>query len=62
MKKHDLYFGIKKNLFFSILNFHYKSFNALSRWVDKLHLNKKINTLKDLKKLISETLNLSFFF
>ena len=62
MKKHNLYFEIKKNLVLSLSDFFYKSFDSLSRWIDKLPKMKKINTLQDLIKLISEALNLSFFF
>ncbi len=39
MKKHDLYFEIKKNLVFSLLNFLSKSFYALSKWMIKLQYN-----------------------
>ena len=62
MKKHDLYFEIKKNLDLSLLNFLSKSFYTLSKWIIKLQYNLKINTLQNLINLISETLNLSFFF
>ena len=34
--KHNLYFEIKKNLVFSLLNFLCKSFYALIRWMKKL--------------------------
>ena len=63
MKKHNLYFEIKKNLVFSQLSSLSKSFYALRRWIDKLYLvfNLGINNLKNLIKLISETLNFSFF-
>ena len=62
MKKHNLYFEIKKNLVLSLSDFFYKSFDSLSKWIDKFPYNEKINTLQDLIKLISEALNLSFFF
>ena len=61
MKKHDLYFEIKKNLFLSLSDFFYKSIDSLSKWIDKFPYNENINTLQDLIKLISEALNLSFF-
>ena len=48
MKKHDLYFDIKKNLIFSLLNLLSKSFYALSKWMDKL---------QKARKLISSRLN-----
>ena len=62
MKKHNLYFEIKKNLVLSLSDFFYKSFDSLSRWMDKLPYDEKTITLQDLIKLISEALNLSFFF
>ena len=62
MKKHNLYFEIKKNLVFALLNFLSKSFYALSKWMIKMQYNYKINILQNIIKLISETLNLSFFF
>ncbi len=36
MKKHNLYFEIKKNLVFSQLSFPSKSLYALRGWIEKL--------------------------
>ena len=38
MKKHNLYFEIKKNLVFSQLSFLYQSFYELRKWIEKLKL------------------------
>ena len=42
MKKHDLYFEIKKNLVFSKLSFLSKSFYALKRWIKNIVINLKL--------------------
>ena len=62
MKKHNLYFEIKKNPIFSQLSFLSKSFYALRRWIDKIVINLEINNPRNLIELISETLNFIFFF
>ena len=41
MKYHNLYFEIKKNMVYSLLNFLSKSFYLLSRWMGKLQLIRK---------------------
>ena len=61
MKKHNLYFEIKKNLVFSLLNFLYKSVLCTEQMDEGIVINYKINTLQDLIKLISKALNFSFF-
>ena len=45
MKKRNLYFEIKKNLVFWLLNFLSKSFYALCKWINKLQLIKKSNLI-----------------
>lgn len=46
MKKHNLYFEIKKNLVFSQFSFLYKSFYALIKVGRQIVINLEINNLK----------------
>ena len=46
MKKHNLYFEIKKNLVFSQLSFLYKSLYAFKKMDRQIVINLEINNLK----------------
>ena len=46
MKKHNLYFEIKKNLVFTQLSFLYKSFLCIEKMDRQFVINLEINNLK----------------
>ena len=46
MKKHNLYFEIKKNQVLSQFSFLSKSFYALRGWIEKIVINLEIYNLK----------------